>query len=787
MPKWISITAIVILALAIAPRFVLCDEGTPGPDGSEILLLEVIINGQTTGKIGEFTLRNGWLAARADELRDLGFRVPETRASQTGGLVGLRDLPGLYWTLDMKNQVLRVTATDSALLPALLQPNKSVGEESRRVIESGTGMTLNYDVLNTFASGQAGGTGSFDMRAFSPRGIVSSGWLAYAGASSAGSGANSAVRLDSAYSFADVNTLRRYVVGDFITGGLSWTRPVHLGGVQLRSDFSMRPDLITFPMPAISGSAAVPSTVSILADGSQVLSNPVAAGPFQIAQLPVVSGAGTISMTVTNALGQQVNLTQPFYASSSMLAQGLHTFAVQSGWVRNNWGSVSNDYGKIAGAGLFRAGLTPKFTMEASAETTPGTTMAGAGGVVQIGNLGVLNFAMAGSGGGGQAGAQVAAGAQRIGRLFSIGASAILGTRNYRDIAAMNEGGIPRKQLSGFISATLGSLGSAGFAYAGVDQDPGPGIIPFNAITVEHSRIVSANYSIVVHHMAIYAAEFTDLSSTTGSGGLQVGLTIPFGRRSSVDISASSDGNLQMQVQKSAAEIGQWGYNGYVSTGNTNHQFGEMQYMSPIGLFTAGADQSNGLTTLRMESQGALSVVDHGFFPSNEIYDSFALVDTSPMPHVHVLQENRDVGETNSSGRLLVPDMRSFDLNRIAIKATDIPADVTLDVATRVMRPQDRSGVVVKFPVKVSHGALLKLVDGAGAPLPLGTSATLLSTGVVVPVGYDGDAYVEGLSSHNELSVVRTDGRRCTVAFDYKAVAGDIPSIGPLRCVEKKP
>ena len=158
-----------------------------------------------------------------------------------------------------------------------------------------------------------------------------------------------------------------------------------------------------------------------------------------------------------------------------------------------------------------------------------------------------------------------------------------------------------------------------------------------------------------------------------------------------------------------------------------------------------------------------------------------------PWPHVHVLQENRDVGSTNSSGRLLVPDMRSFDLNHIAIEPTDIPPDATIDVATREVRPQDRSGVVVRFPIKFSHGALLRLVDEAGVAVPLGSTATLRATGVVVPVGYDGDAYVEDLSLHNELAIEFPDGRRCTVAFDYKPVAGDIPSIGPLRCLEEKP
>jgi outer membrane usher protein len=233
--------------------------------------------------------------------------------------------------------------------------------------------------------------------------------------------------------------------------------------------------------------------------------------------------------------------------------------------------------------------------------------------------------------------------------------------------------------------------------------------------------------------------------------------------------------------------IGDWGYQAFPSVDGTTHEFAQGQYKSPVGLFTAGVDSDDGVTTVRLESQGAFSLVDHGLFPSNTIYDSFAVVDTNPVAHVRVLQENRDVGTTNSSGRLLVPDMRSFDLNRIAIEPTDIPPEATINTASRELRPQDRSGVVVKFPIKFSHGALLKLVDATGVAVPLGSTATLRATGTVVPVGYDGDAYVEDLSPHNELLIEFPDGNRCTAAFDYKSIAGDIPLIGPLRCVEKKP
>ncbi len=133
-----------------------------------------------------------------------------------------------------------------------------------------------------------------------------------------------------------------------------------------------------------------------------------------------------------------------------------------------------------------------------------------------------------------------------------------------------------------------------------------------------------------------------------------------------------------------------------------------------------------------------------------------------------------------------MPDMRAFDVNHLAIDPTDIPPDATLNDVVRVVRPQDRSGVVVRFPIKFSHGALLRLIDPAGVPIPLGSIATLRATGAAVPIGYDGDAYIEDLSPHNEVTVERMDGRRCTVAFDYRPLKGDIPSIGPLPCREKK-
>ncbi|MFY9853483.1 MAG: FimD/PapC C-terminal domain-containing protein, partial [Terracidiphilus sp.] len=332
---------------------------------------------------------------------------------------------------------------------------------------------------------------------------------------------------------------------------------------------------------------------------------------------------------------------------------------------------------------------------------------------------------------------------------------------------------------------------------AGLEQDASTVTIP-PALTPEpavQSHIATANYSRQIHRMSFYATYFKDYVNPGSSSGLQAGVTIPLGRRTTVSASGSSNYSSgsssqyigQAQVQQSAPQVYDWGYLASVSEGNSSHEFAQGQYKARVGLFTAGVDEDGGATTLRAESMAAISFVDKHLIPSNWIYDSFAIVDTGSVPHVHVLQENRPVGHTNRSGLLLVPDMRSFELNHIRIDPNDIPPDAALITDYREMRPQDRSGVVVKYPIKFNRAALVQLVDAAGAAIPLGSTATLKATGVVYPIGYDGDVYIEGLDSYNELTVEREDGRHCSVAFKYTPLPGDIPSIGPLLCQEKKP
>ncbi|MBR0667021.1 fimbrial biogenesis outer membrane usher protein [Roseomonas hellenica] len=797
-PAALLAVILAILLATMAPK--------PARAQDQPLLLEIVVNGRPIGRIGEFVLRDGALLARPEELRDLGFRVPEAVRPGPDGLIPLAALTAISWRLDQPTQALHATAPVEALLPALLATGAAAAGGP---VQSGTGATLNYDVTGTSVDRANTVSGLLDLRVFSPWGVLSSGMLATAGAD-AGRGTNATVRLDTTYTFSDPENLRQYRGGDVITGGLAWTRPVRMGGAQISSNFALRPDLVTFPLPSVGGSVAVPSTVDVLVNGTRLLSREVQPGPFQVPQLPVVTGAGTVAMTVTDALGRQVSTTLPFYASSALLAPGLETYSASLGAIRRNWGVVSDDYGELAGAVSYRRGISEMLTLEAHGEGASGLAMGGGGLVLNIGNLGALNLSAAASSAAGRTGSQFSIGVQRIGTDISFGASVTLADRNFRDIAAVNGDPVPRRQLNANLGLSLGRFGSLGFAYTGIERDAAPAPIRFFAAPgtvldyggalptggpvsfqpAQDAHVVSASYSVQLGDVSAYATGFRDFARGGGSGFL-VGLTMPLGPRSSAGVSGgttSGRGYGQAQATQSPVSDGDWGYQAYAAAGGTERAFAELQYRSPWARVAVGADRIDRQTVLRAQAQGALSVIGGGVFASNTINDSFAVVDTNGVAGVRVLNENRLVGRTGSGGRLILPELRSFDVNRVAIEPTDIPADAAVPVTSREVRPQDRSGIVLGFPVQVSRGALLRLVDAAGSAIPVGSRATLQATGATVPVGYDGEAFVQDLGAEdNRVTVERPDGRRCVASFAYRAVPGEIPTIGPLPCRDEPP
>ena len=770
------------------------------------LILDVLINEHPLGITGDFTERDGQLFADSRDLDTLGLRT-----GVTGAQIALRDLRGISYRLDERTQTLYITASYAALRPTALDL-RSAARATQGPLDTGFGAVANYNVVATHASGQTVAEGVLDTRVFTPVGVAAAGFIATQGG---GPSTRPLIRLETTYSYSDPDSLRQYQAGDFINGGLSWSRPVRLAGAQVTTNFGIRPDLVTFPVPSIAGQVAVPSSVDVLVNGVQLLSRSISSGPFEVPQLPILTGAGTVSVVVRDATGQQSTQNLSVYGTTQLLKRGLSAYSAELGVLRLNYGVLSDDYGPPAGSVTYRYGLNDWLTLEGHGEASVGDHdflgqrtstggMAGGGVAFTVGGYGVVSLDAAASHFGKSSGGLVSAGFERIANVVSVSGSVQAASKGFGDIATQSGDPVPRLQVRGNVGLALGDYGALSLGYVGAMR-PAPPVglqnlqnaINANAanealgivslLPATRTSLVSASYtrSFFGGRASFYATAYHDFANT-GSTGAMIGVAFPFGQRGSVGVSAGTTASApygSVQTSQSAVNIGDFGWQTNVSAGQPTRELALGQYKSPWGLVEGGVDRTGNQTALRGDVQGALVFADGDFFATNTINDSFAVVETDHTPGIGILHENRPVGHTDSSGHFLVPDLRAFDDNRIGIDPNDVPMDTDLTTISKIVRPQDRSGVVVHFDVHRSAGAVVRLTDAAGKPLAIGGKAKLAgATAPAVPIGYDGEVFVTGLSPHNVLNVTRGDAKACVARFDYAPTGDILPTIGPVPC-----
>ena len=111
------------------------------------------------------------------------------------------------------------------------------------------------------------------------------------------------------------------------------------------------------------------------------------------------------------------------------------------------------------------------------------------------------------------------------------------------------------------------------------------------------------------------------------------------------------------------------------------------------------------------------------------------------------------------------------------------PVDAEVPETTRVVRPAEKTGVVVTFNAKPeSASALVQFVDARNRPLEVGLAGRTASAAEFV-VGYDGEAYITGLTTANDVTIDLADGTQCRAAFGFEKRPGEQQLISGVSCL----
>jgi outer membrane usher protein len=714
------------------------------PDGGTPLYLDVYFDERPAGRLVELRRRGGRLYITPQGLTALDVVPPQPLQPGADGWVPLDSIPGLQHRYDAAEQRLVLS------VPPGLRPSQNLGYRipDAVTVTRDAGALLGWEAYGRHVEDSDLLSVASRWRWFGRLGA-----LEVSGVSRGGDDDTAWERLDTHWSYSDSTRMTTTTVGDLTAGGLAWTRPVRLGGVQYRRNFGTRPDLVTYPVPRFSGQATVPSAVELLVDNVRQFGTEVNDGPFVIEQFPRISGAGDVTVVLTDALGRVTQTTVPLYVDYQRLATGLSDFSFEAGRLRDGYGGGSDRYGNDwLGSASIRHGITDSFTVEGHVEGGAGLALTGLGAVWSpAARYGVLNLAYA-VGSGDSDGSLRRAGYQWNNRNVGIDLQSERRSHGLRDLGdALDPGGpasAPRSldRVSGWTQFNRGSLG-----YTWLRSRSSVG---------REDRLHSVSWSQSYRQFSLSASAFE--SATTGYG-LSLTMSMPLGADRSFSTYANhsegGDTDFTADLRHDAPYAGGWGWD--LQGGRRGDgEFGQasLSVRGSAGEGLIGMDRTNGRTGVFGQAGGSLVWMGDHAFATRRVGDAMVLVDTNGTPGVPVLVENRIFGMTDSDGFLLLPEARGWQRNRIAIDPDVLGYEYLVTNVEQFATPADEGAVRVRFDIHRMHPATVTLLDRDGKPLPAGTPARVGKQEILV--AYDGQAWVPDMPADASIEA-ELQGYRC--------------------------
>jgi outer membrane usher protein len=744
---------------------------TKPAQGPQILLLDVTINTQKLEDViraekltdGRLMLPlETWAAAR---LRPAGEKLalPDGTQGYT-----LDAVPGLQYKLDSGKLALDITAPAEAFEASEFGGGRG-GEAPPN--QAPPGAYLNYNLTGTRSGDSGISYGAF------LEGVVFNGWgsLVTNGLMRGNDNQRELIRTDTYWQKDLPGPMETLVMGDTVGSGGAWSRPARYGGIRWARDFSLRPGYFTFPMPSLSGSAALPSTIDVLVNNQHQQSQTVNSGPFAITNVPVVTGAGEINLVVRDMLGVESLVSQSYYTSPRLLAEGLSDFSFESGLLREDYGSQSNDYAAAFAAGTWRQGLSDALTGEARLELQQHRQATGIELAGLLGHFAVARAAAAYASAEGAQGGHYLLGAERRSLRGSGSLQWEYFDSNYIQFASLPNEIRPRDRFSAGYGMPLLLGASAGVSY--ISQSSWNG---------DRFELASANLGVSLPwNMYLNAYASKQLDQDNGwSGGLNLILPLDNQRSVSANSSHDADGRITnaLQANQSVSQGPGLGWRLRTSDDPNQQLQGGGTLNTNLGQLTADANMGKNSNALRLGANGSIGWLQGLPFATRNIgHGSFAVVKVGDLKDVPVYRSNQIAATTNSSGLALVPSLLPYQKNQITIEPGELPFDVEIKGVKEIALPYARSGMFVEFPVRRTRNALVVLHQPNGTPVPAGARVTANPSGQKFIVAKRGQVYLTDLETDNRIAVQWRDGR-CDLAITLAADNPAEPHIGPLTC-----
>ncbi|MCC2601944.1 fimbria/pilus outer membrane usher protein [Sphingopyxis yananensis] len=742
-----------------------------GADG--LLFLELILNGRRTGQIIPVYLEQDSVRLRPQDLQQQGVDL-----HVNGDHLLLGDIPDARFEYHVADQSLSID------LPTHLLPSQNIGPKRRRldITPADTAFLLNYDafISTGFDNSPAQISVFLEQRIAAQFGSLSTSGFWRNGPH------GGYKRYDTSFRTSHADSSTTWEFGDFITRSLADASAVRLGGVQISRDFSVRPDIITYPLPRFAGRAALPSTVELLIDGRSVTNTQVDPGQFLLDTLPFSSGAGEAQLVVTDMHGQATTTSLPFYISSNLLASGLTDFAISAGFFRQDYARKNFSYGDFAASASLRHGISDNMTGELRAETSDNFWLIGGGLQSRLATLGVLSASGSYSQHRGQNGHALTIGYDYQAGRFSMALRHMRQSRFFVDLGKLdllNEPSARRHSLAS-VNLSMGRYGSMGLNYVEYQQQG-----------QDSNRYANLHWSVPVgSRWQIYAQAGRDFSPRGWNASVAATLSLgPQVGSITAGVTDQSRGERSYRADYSRAlpTDGGFGWNvgANISDDGRKNWRGDVQLRTQAAQFRVGGfgymgHQGRNQHSLWAGVSGGMVLIDGFFVAANQLPSSFALVSTNGYADIPVRYEHQLIGRTNQNGHLFLPAVTPWYAAKIAIDPLDLPANVSVAQVEQSLAIASGRGAHVRFNIRPLQPALASIRGPDGQFIAAG-SPVYIGQNIVTYIGWDGLLYLEDSAAAPDarILIIPDNSAKCTVTLPLHQLTPDQWMIGELPCL----
>lgn len=556
---------------------------------------------------------------------------------------------------------------------------------------------------------------------------------------------------------------------------------MNIQGIQLSSQDEMLDDTEQGFSPTIRGLAPSPAKVEVYKNGYSIYQTYVAAGPFELNNLPSEAGNGELEVRLTESSGRISHFNYNFSSVPVMQRKdkGKYTLAMGKLSERTNEQREFIQY-------TYAHGLSNKLTLYGGMLYSANYRSILAGLGLNLGSAGALSLDITNA----LIEGRYASGGlkSRYYKVFSTTDTTLTLSNSYypdKNYTRFEEQSIPGRLLAG-TEENAYTTHTISESQLSVSQPTGIGSIFFslndtrynNKNNNSHSVNAGYNFSVMKSNLSITFSSVRHYLKRYNENQLSIMLQIPFDILSgSVTagtslISSAKENTALESISGSAMETNQLTYN--LQKSHTFNASGKdllsmnTAWYSPSALSKLGYNQSDSQKQINYGLQGAIVIHPGGLTLSQPTGETFGVISTSGIGGIE-LANSKGI-KSDSNGFMVVPNLTPYRKNTLHLI---VPSDndlAELNDSIQTIMPAHGAIEFSEFSVKSGTKALFTLHFKNGF-VPFGATVTTEEkspgTGIVGP---EGSVYLSGLKDEGRLTAQwgRSDSHICHADFTLK-------------------